>query len=92
MSTYIKIDRPAGLPGYGGGTFHYNEATGMEYNVHEVVDGMYYDVDSDRAVGVDCGDGVYLAACHDAVGIVTWYRVNDEAAMWRDIQDEEEGE
>ena len=89
MSTYTRIERPAGLPSYGGGTFVYNEARGMEYNVHYVEGGQYYDEEWAKAP-VPCDDGVYLAATHESVGIVTWFRVNDEGAMWRDILDEEE--
>lgn len=74
MTVYAKIgrDAPEGLPAYGGGVFHYNESTGMEYNMHEV-DGR-----------------TYLAACHEAVGIVTWFEVYDVDAMWAEIEWEEE--
>lgn len=31
---------PEGLPSYGGGIFHYDDNTGMEYNVHETKRGV----------------------------------------------------
>lgn len=51
-----------------GALSHYNERTGMEYQIHEVE------------------EGIFLEACHEDVGLVTWYSADNIDEVWDEIE------
>lgn len=76
----VKIGHtaPEGLPSYGGGVFHFSpdvDDDGQEFDDY----GMEYNIH-------ETPDGVFLAACHSAVGLVTWFRAASVDDVWSAIE------